>query len=185
MLYYIITYIKYDIYLLTYILLVVQIWLNIYCDTCYFRGYSKPVSKWILKISTYLFEYMPPLSLSCNNNKHLTFPPPSFTQLFPHPVHRLFDKTNMTGVMGGARTAYPLEVQRSLRVLSEVHIAQPLLFCAVFCQPLFVFSSIFFLVIVFSVLRFGASDYLIVSSNLFICYYCKLSDDQLPCMFAR
>ena len=162
-------------------------------------------------MSTDLFEYMPPRSLSCNNNKHLTYPPPSCTQLFPTSSINFLTRLTwlvllvelelltlwrtrdhprcwvrfilLNSVIGGARTAYPLEDQRSPPVLSQVHIAHLFLFCVMFCQPFFVCSSIFRSAIVLSVLRFTASDYPIVSSNVFIYYYCKLNDDyHLVCL---
>jgi hypothetical protein len=64
--------------------------------------------------------------------------------------------SNMTDVTSGAGTAYPSEASAFTLVFCVVHIAQPFVFCKLFCRSLFV---LFLLVIVLpALLRFTAFD---------------------------
>ena len=55
------------------------------------------------------------------------------------PYHSLFN-SNMMGTASGAGTGYPPDHPRSHPFFSRVHVAQSLVFCVLFCWPLFVFS---------------------------------------------
>jgi len=75
-------------------------------------------------------------------------------------------KCYTTGTISGAGTAYPYGEHEFIPIISGVGVAQPLLFCVVFCRSLFHFLLIF----AFSVfLRFTVTDYLLLRSM--ITYY--------------
>ena len=72
-----------------------------------------------------------------------------------HSIQVIFN-SNMTDVTSGAGTAYPSEASAFTLVFCVVHIAQPFVFCKLFCRSLFV---LFLLVIVLpALLRFTAFD---------------------------
>jgi hypothetical protein len=67
--------------------------------------------------------------------------------------HRMFYKSNTTGTTSGTSTDYHSWAHEYTRCLSGVRVAQIFRFLVVFCTPLFLFLSFFFLAIVVSVLR--------------------------------
>ena len=69
------------------------------------------------------------------------------------PYHSLFNSNMMAGA-SGAGTGYPPEHPRSHPFFSRVHVAQSLVFCLLFCWPLFVFFFFFFWPL-HNLLRFG------------------------------
>ena len=111
-------------------------------------------------VMEYLCHKGPQICSTCRNHNHVLS---AFVT-----YHRVCNKCNMTGATCGAGTAYLPDHQSSPPVVSEFHVAQSSVFCAVFCRSLFVLSFLFLLAIVLSVLLFKSSDYPFCVFKLFL-----------------